>query len=133
MLPFHISETIHVLYQLLLIKKKIKRRLSHSNMYPISDDASHPRNSFCLPSCRGFWDQSQRAVYKLRRLCGLPRPLCFHGLRLRILSTKYRLSSVYTVPMSLYETPRLKSYQRHRPLINHLLLRCCHVPKLRCV
>lgn len=113
---FHITETIHFLYQLFFIKK-IKRRPSHSNMYLISDDASHPRTCFCLPSCRSFWDQSQRTVYKLRRLRGLPRPLCFHGLRLRILSTKYRLFSAYTVPMSLYETPRLMSHQKHRPLI----------------
>lgn len=113
---FHITETIHFLYQLFFIKK-IKRRPSHSNTYLISDDASHSRTCFCLPSCRSFWDQSQRTVYKLRRLRGLPRPLCFHGLRLRILSTKYRLFSAYTVPMSLYETPRLMSHQKHRPLI----------------
>lgn len=119
MLPFNISETIHILYQLLLI---------YSYMYPISDDVSHPRNSCCLPSCRGFWDQSQGCVYKSRRLRGLPRPLCFHGLRLRILSTKYRLSFVYIVPMSLYETPRLTS-----PINKQLLLQCCDVPKLRYV
>lgn len=117
--PYFTSpKQFHFLYQLFFIKKKIKRRPSHSNMYLISDDASHPRTCFCLPSCHGFWDQSQRAVYKLRRLRGLPRPLCFHGLRLRILSTKYRLFSAYTVPMSLYETPRLMSHQKHRPLIN---------------
>lgn len=116
--PYFTSPKQFIFYTNYFSLKKIKRRPSHSNMYSISDDASHPRTCFCLPSCRSFWDQSQRTVYKLRRLRGLPRPLCFHGLRLRILSTKYRLFSAYTVPMSLYETPRLMSHQKHRPLIN---------------